>query len=259
MDESINKFRSIYFYFNITEHNNKFELYTYSKLLNGEHTYGTVGNIVREKLRISDIAIDLLYDETIGPFLIDEHRKTYQEINHANPLIKLIHRCKSSIIQDFESFLRTEIDAVEDDCRLVLDEYSSSFITNELQLGIYTFKDLSEVVRNLQHDFDGGDNAIDIELDDITRKTKLVVRSGNVAKKFEEKLSHWDYKHLNESIGQKIINLSIIDEIHLKCDVIDASVVNGIREPICFSFVLHKPSGYKKFHQPETVGYKENK
>ena len=33
----------------------------------------------------------------------------------------------SSLFQDFESFLRTEVDLVEDDIRLVLDEYNFSF------------------------------------------------------------------------------------------------------------------------------------
>ena len=48
--------------------------------------------------------------------------------------------------EDFESFLRTEIDLVEDDIRLVLDQYTLSFITYELEPGIYTFKDLSEAL-----------------------------------------------------------------------------------------------------------------
>ena len=43
----------------------------------------------------------------------------------------------------------------------------------------------------------------------------------------------------------------------MKCDCIDGSVVNGIREPILFSFVLDKPSGYKVFCQPETIHYKK--
>ena len=44
--------------------------------------------------------------------------------------------------------------------------------------------------------------------------------------------------------SDKILNLSTIDEIHLRCNVIDGSVVNGIREPILYSFVLNKPAGY---------------
>ena len=51
-----------------------------------------------------------------------------------------------SVFQDFESFLRTQIDLIEDDIKLVLDEYNSSFITYELGPGIYTFKDLSEAL-----------------------------------------------------------------------------------------------------------------
>ena len=52
-------------------------------------------------------------------------------------------------------------------------------------------------------------------------------------------------------------NLSINNKIHLKRDVIDGSVVNGIREPILFSFVLNKPSGFKNFCEPETIHYKK--
>ena len=48
------------------------------------------------------------------------------------------------------------------------------------------------------------------------------------------------------------------DEIHLKCDVIDGSVVNGIREPISFSFISDKPNGFKVFCEPETI-HKKNK
>ena len=36
----------------------------------------------------------------------------------------------SSIFQDFESFLRTEIDLVEDNIKLFIEDYNSSFITS---------------------------------------------------------------------------------------------------------------------------------
>ena len=56
------------------------------------------------------------------------------------------------------------------------DENISSFITHELLQGIYTFKDLSEVLlRKLQLELDGVDNAIDFEFDDISMKNKLVL------------------------------------------------------------------------------------
>ena len=57
----------------------------------------------------------------------------------------------SSIFQDFESYLRTEIALDEDDIGLVLDIFNSSFFSYELQPGIHIFKDLSESVFNILH------------------------------------------------------------------------------------------------------------
>ena len=45
----------------------------------------------------------------------------------------------------------------------------------------------------------------------------------------------------------------------MKCDAIDGSIQDGLRQPILFSFVLDKPSGYKVFCQPETIHYKRIK
>ena len=42
----------------------------------------------------------------------------------------------------------------------------------------------------------------------------------------------------------------------MKCDVIDGSVVNGLRQPVLYSFVLDKKPGYKVFSEPETIHYK---
>ena len=46
-------------------------------------------------------------------------------------------------------------------------------------------------------------------------------------------------------------------KIHLECDVIDVSVVNGLRQPVLDSFNLYKPAGEEVFCQPETVLYKK--
>ena len=43
----------------------------------------------------------------------------------------------------------------------------------------------------------------------------------------------------------------------MKCDCIDGSIQDGVRQPILFCFVLDKPSGYKVFCEPETVHYKK--
>ena len=43
----------------------------------------------------------------------------------------------------------------------------------------------------------------------------------------------------------------------MKCDCLDGSVVNGLRQPILYSFVLDKLPGYKIFSEPETIHYKK--
>ena len=50
--------------------------------------------------------------------------------------MKILAIYNSSVFQEFESFLRTQIDLVHDDIKLVLDEYNSSFTTYELDSGI---------------------------------------------------------------------------------------------------------------------------
>ena len=67
----------------------------------------------------------------------------------------------------------------------------------------------------------------------------------------------WDYKHYNKYTSQKILNLGSTNKIHLKCDCIDGSVVNGLRQPILYSFILDKLPGYKLFSEPETIHYEK--
>ena len=97
-------------------------------------------------------------------------------------------------------------------------------------------------------------------------KTKLVVREGIIAIRFNEKsffstilgfTAGWDYKHYKKYVSQKVVNLGSTNKIHLHCDFIDGSVVNGIRHPISFNFVLDKKPGYKVFSEPETIHYKK--
>ena len=78
---------------------------------------------------------------------------------------------------------------------------------------------------------------------------------------------YWDYKPNNAIhadspgvyINDKNLNLSTIDKIHLKCDVIDGSLVNDSRQPILFGFILDEPSAYKVLCETETMQYKKEK
>ena len=50
--------------------------------------------------------------------------------------------------------------------------------------------------------------------------------------------------------SDKPINITGIDKVHLKCDCIQGSIVNGVREPNLFSFALSSPPGHKIYKEP---------
>ena len=253
--------------FNITEENNKFELYKFPDEKSGGVTYEKVRDEIEKDLDIEDITAEDLQNEIIGPIIIEEYNEQVTKRMNDEQYKNILAIYTRSVFQDFESSLRTQIDLIEDDIKLVLDEYNSSFITYEIEPGIYTFKDISEALLKIpQPEYDGYLNAIDIKYDDIIMKTKLEVRAGIISIRFDEKsffstilgsTSGWDYKHYNKYTSQKVVNLGSTNKIHLNCDCIDGSVVNGIRHPILFSFVLDKKPGYKVFSEPETIHYKK--
>ena len=172
-----------------------------------------------------------------------------------------------SLFQDFESYLRIVVGLDEEDIQLILKQYNSHFITYELTRGIYTIQDISDTI----HTFSGHSEIIEIEYDDICMKTKFILKYIGGQKKFglgklrfdERSFFHtllgfepyWDYKPTNSNhvaipgvyTSDKILNLSTTNKIHSKCDIIDCSVVNGLRQPILYSFVLDKLPDTKSF------------
>ena len=57
--------------------------------------------------------------------------------------------------------------------------------------------------------------------------------------------------------GDRPINITGIDKVHLKCDCIQGSIVNGVREPILYSFVLSSPPGHKIIKEPKVKLFKK--
>ena len=53
------------------------------------------------------------------------------------------------------------------------------------------------------------------------------------------------------------INITGIDKIHLKSDCIQSSIVNGVREPVLFSFGLSSPPGNKINKEPRIKLFKK--
>ena len=174
--------------FIITSFNKKFKLYKFPDEKAGGISYTKVRDEIGKDLDISALTAADLQDDIIGPIFIDEYREQVTKRMEDGGYMNILAGCSSSLFQDFESYLRTEIDLVEDDIRLVLDKCSSSFITYELKPGVYNFKDRSEALFNFLHlEYPKSSSQISIEFDDITRRTKLVVKSGIIATRFDDK------------------------------------------------------------------------
>ena len=248
--------------FNITEENNKFELYTDTF---DEFSFEELKDEVEEILNISNITDDHLEDETLAPRIAETYWKLRSDKTSYDGYTILLTGYANSSFRDFESYLRIFVGLEEDDIQLILKQYNEKFLTYELDPGNYNIEDIQKAVYFLG-DHEG---TLQIGYDDLNKKVKLdLTRFGDtfgtlrfVEKSFFHTLlgftPYWDYKPGVYSSDKVILNLNTIKKIHLKCDIIDGSIQDGVRQPILFSFVLDKPSGYKVFCQPETIPYKK--
>ena len=108
---------------------------------------------------------------------------------------------------------------------------------------------------------------VSVTIDDITLKSNLKINQNLIIteKLFFYTILGFTQSHqgpLNDIEGfyqlspgsyqrNKPINITGIDEIHLKCDWIQGRIVNGVREPISYSFALSSPPGHKNTKNQE--------
>ena len=248
--------------FNITKENNKFELYTDTF---DELSFPELKDELEEILNIPEITDDHLEDETLAPRIAETYWKLRSDKTSHDGYIILLTGYANSSFRDFESYLRILVGLEEDNIRLILKQYNEKFVTYELDPGHYTIEDIQKAVYFLG-DHEG---TLQIEYDDSNKKVKLILsRFGSTFEtlRFDEKsffhtllgfTPYWDYKPGIYSSDKVILNLNTINKIHLKCDIINGTIQDGVRQQILFSFVLDKPSGYKVFCQPETIHYKK--
>ena len=257
--------------FNITKDNNKFEVYTDTF---DEFSYRELEDEIAEILNIPEITDDLLDDKATADRIAETYWKIRSDKTSHDGYIILLTGYANSSFRDFESYLRIFVGLEEDNIRLILKQYNEKFITYALEPGNYNIEDIHQAVYSL----DGHKGNIQIEYDEINKKVKLILSSSANSfgtLRFDNKSffhtflgfdPYWDYKPTNSihadfpgvyTNDKDILNLNTINKIHLKCDCIDGSIQDGLRQPILYSFILDKPSGYKVFCQPETIHYKK--
>ena len=138
-----------------------------------------------------------------------------------------------------------------------------------LNPGIYEIVDLNNTLKYILPD----NVKISVTIDDIRLKSNLKINQTLI---FTEKSFFYTILGFTQSRSypledidshyqiiagsyksDKPINITGIDKIHLKCDCIQGSIVNGIREPILYSFALSSPPGHKIYKEPRVKLFKK--
>ena len=138
-----------------------------------------------------------------------------------------------------------------------------------LNPGIYEIVDLNNTLKHILPD----NVKVNITIDDIRLKSNLKINQTLI---FTEKSFFYTilaftqsrsyplddidgfYQNIEGSYkSDRPINITGIDKIHLKCDCIQGYIVNGIREPILYSFALSSPPGHKIYKEPKVKLFKK--
>ena len=229
--------------YNITEKNNKFKLLYTEKMLkendvdtqlvtNVEYLYKTSGDIEKiKKVIVNDNAEIKTITKTDYDYLM----KIIDQINQ---------NTKGALHIKDKPIVISGIGSVTDSIEI------------ELPPGAYELVDINNTIQqelNKCCTLPGGssDFKLNIEADTISMKSVLTTASGIYFTSELNKLLGFTNKEYpaGTHISEKPVMITT-DKVHLKCDCVDGSIVNGIREQILFSFNLSAPPGYKIIKDP---------
>ena len=131
-----------------------------------------------------------------------------------------------------------------------------------LHPGIYEMVDLNNTLKNFLPD----NVKVNVTIDEVRLKSNLKINQTLI---FTEESFFYTILGFNRSRSYSLddiegfyqmiagsyksdrpFNITGIDKIHSKCDCIQGSIVNGIREPILYSFALSSPPGHKIYKEP---------
>ena len=196
--------------------------------------------------------------------------KEYKLSDFDNQKYEIIEELKNVKYNDLEDLvyrMRLSYDEIMD----ILDlKYIPTKRTGySLNPGIYEVVDLNNTLKHILPN----NVKINITIDDIRLKSSLKTNQTLI---FTERCFFYTILGFTQSRSYplddidgfyqliagsyksgKPINITGIDKIHLKCDCIQGSMVNGIREPILYSFALSSPPGHKIYKEPRVKLFKK--
>ena len=238
---SLEVFNTVY---NITEKNNKLEVVLKDEQLKSLNVDTQLVMNVEYLYKISDI-------EKINNFIVDSYSKNKKLIKKDfDQLTKITNQINQNITEG----------ASHKDKTIIIPEYGirNDFVEIELPPGVYELVDIN---RNMKQKLSDSDFEFEFNIEADTKSMKSVLTTSNPIyfnSKLNELLGFTDTNYIEGThISEKPVMITTTDKVHLKCDCVDGSIVNGIREQILFSFNLSAPPGYKIIKEPNVILYKK--
>ena len=200
--------------------------------------------------------VECLYEisdiEKVNNFIVDSYSKNKKLTRKDfNKLKKIINQSKLAIDKDKNKIKIPEV-GIDND-----------FFDIELTPGVYELVDTNNTFKQILSDAKPAllysEFEINIEADTISMKSVLTT-SNNLH--FNSELNtllgftNTDYSE-GTHISENPVMITTTEKVHLKCDCVDGSIVNGKREQILFSFNQSAPPGYKIIKEPNTILYKK--
>ena len=253
--------------FNITTENNSFSI-----IIPGHYETEFAEKFIEDLNKLLELkSLELHVNEVRKRGnIIKIEDKEYKLSDFDNQKYEIIEELKNVKYNDLEDLLyrmRLSYDEIID----ILDlKYIPTKRTGySLNPGIYEVVDLNNTLNYILPN----NVNVSITVDDIRLKSNLQINQTLI---FTEKSFFYTVLGFTQSRSyplndidshyqiiagsyksDKPINITGIDKIHLKCDCIQGSTVNGIREPILYSFALSSPPGHKIYKEPRVKLFKK--
>ena len=244
--------------FNITDENNSFSIIIPGHYQNktDEKTNDDLNKFL--ELKSLELHVEVKRGNKIK---IADKEYNYQTlILKKNEIIEELKNAKNNDLKDLVYRMRLSYDEIMD--ILDLNYIPTKRTGYSLNLGIYEVVDLNNTLKHILPN----NVKVNITIGNIRLKSNLKINQTSL---FTEKSFFYTILGFTQSRSyplndidgfyqliagsyksDKPIIITGIDKIHLKCDCIQGSIVNGIREPILYSFPLSSPPGHRIYKEP---------
>ena len=253
--------------FNITDKNNSFSIIIPAHYQNktDRKTINDLNNLL--ELKSLELHVEEVRKRGNIIKIGDKKDKLSDFDNQKYEIIEEIKKAKYNDLEDLVYRMRLSYDETMD--ILDLNYIPTKRTGYSLTPGIYEVVDLNNTLNHILPD----NVKVNITIDDIRLKSNLKTNQTLI---FSEKSFFYTILGFTQSRSYPLddidgfyqiiagsyksdrpVNITGIDKIHLKCNCIQGSIVNGIREPILFSLALSAPPGHKIYKEPRIELFKK--